>query len=149
MKRWLLLLPLALTGCATKPNAESDKPPRSGETTPRKPIDGYAEFDGLSQAAGIKKGRKLAKEHFRKGDYQMLTFGLPGPENAEEIAYKERLKSRHGVVISRMAGCELSNGIIGGAMGYNATMTELLKEKFGVDVFEEAKKKAEATSAGG
>ncbi|MGV3659132.1 MAG: hypothetical protein ACO1TE_03080 [Prosthecobacter sp.] len=137
MKRWfLMLLPLVLPACATKP-----KPDSGGSTkATHKPIDGYAEFNGLSQAAGIKKGRKLAKEHFKRGDYQMLTFGLPGPENAEEITYKERLKARYGVVVSRMAGCVLSNGIIGGAMDYNATMTELLKEKFGVDVFEEAKK---------
>lgn len=111
-----------------------------------KPIDGYTEFDGLSQAAGLKKGRKLALEHFNQGDYQMLTFGLPGPETAEESAYKERLKSRYGVVISRAGDCVLSDGIIGGAKSYNATMTALLKERFGVDVFEAAKK--DAHSAG-
>lgn len=136
MKRWLLLLlPLVFPACAAKPRADS------GQTAgaAHKPIDGYAEFDGLSQAAGIKKGRKLAKERFKQGDYQMLTFGLPGPENAEETAYKERLKTRYGVGISRMAGCVVSDGIIGGAMGFNATMTDLLKEKFGFDVFEEAK----------
>ncbi len=139
MKRWLLL-PLALIGCATRPNTDSGKPPASGESTAHKPLDGYAEFDGLSQAAALKKGRKLAREHFKQGNYQMLTMGLPGPENAEETAYKERLKSRYGVVISRAAGCVLSDGIIGGAMGYNATMTELLKERHGVDVFAAAKK---------
>lgn len=105
-----------------------------------KPIDGYVEFDGLSQEAGIKKGRTLARERFKKGDFQILTFGLPRPDTAETMAYKERLKSRYGVVVSCVAGCQVSNGIIGGAMGYNATMTELLKEKFGVDVFEAAKK---------
>lgn len=136
MKRWLLLLPFALFSCATTPKAGSG----AASTGAHKPLDGYAEFDGLSQAAGIKKGRKLAKERFKKGDYQMLTFGLPGPENAEETAYKERLQTRYGVTISRMAGCVLSDGIIGGAMGFNATMTELLKGRFGVDVFEEAKK---------
>lgn len=107
----------------------------------RKPIDGYAVFGDLSQEAAMKKGRKVAREYFKRGDYQILTFGLPGPESAEEAAYKERLKARYGVVVSRTAGCDPTVGILGGAMGFNATMGELLKERFGVDVFEEAKKK--------
>ena len=90
----------------------------------------------------MKKGRRLAQDCFNKGDFQVLTLGLPGPEDAEEAAYKERLKTRYGVVVSRAAGCDLTDGILGGTMGFNATMSELLKRHFGKDVFEAARKAA-------
>ncbi len=106
------------------------------------PIDAYAEFGDLSHKAAQKKGRRLAQDCFNQGDFRVLTLGLPGPENAEEAAYKERLKARYGVVVSRAAGCELTDGILGGTLGFNATMSELLKKHFGRDVFEEARKAA-------
>jgi hypothetical protein len=145
MKSWLLVLPLALLACATSQNSDptaADKPAATGKSTRHLPIDGHAVFGDLSHKAAMKKGGKLARECFNKGDFQVLTLGLPGPENAEEAAYKERLKTRYGVVVSRAAGCELTDGILGGTQGFNATMSGLLKKRFGTDVFEEARKAA-------
>ena len=51
------------------------------------------------------------------------------------------LFEKYKVKICPIAGCIVFNGIIGGAEGYNATMMDLLNEKYDKDIFEEANKK--------
>jgi len=48
------------------------------------------------------------------------------------------LRERYGVTVTAIAGCVVSDGILGAEEGYNSTMKPLLNRKFGHDIFKEA-----------
>ena len=98
-------------------------------------IDGYKEFRNLSRQDALTKGKKLASGDFEQGIYRMLVYGLRRMDSPEE----KWLQAKYSVYTIPIAGCMVSDGILGAAEGYNTTMKDLLAKKFGKDVFEEAK----------
>ena len=99
-------------------------------------MDAYAIFNDLSKEEALRKGREMAESDFAKGEYRLLVVG----KRPVKSAYDEYLKVHYGVVITPIAGCIDSNGIIGGEEGYNLTMKPLLNRKFGHNIFEEAER---------
>ena len=98
------------------------------------PLDGYRSFFSLSKTEAETKAAALAKNDFEAGTYRILVFGLrPAPEHD---AYVKHLKA-YGIECQAIAGCIVSDGILGAAEGYNGVMKSLLMKKLGKDLFEE------------
>ena len=97
-------------------------------------LDGYAIFNDLSKEAAGKKASEMARMDFAKNVYRIFVVGRRPLENA----FDDYLKERYGVLVTPIAGCVVSDGIIGAEQGYNSTMKPLLNKKFGRDIFKEA-----------
>ena len=97
-------------------------------------LDGYALFNDLSKADASKKGREMAENDFAKNVYRIFVVG----KRPAKSAYDDYLKEHYGVLVTPIAGCLVSDGIIGAEEGYNSTMKLLLNRKFGHDIFKEA-----------
>ena len=97
-------------------------------------LDGYAIFNDLSKEDASKKAREMAESDFAKNLYRLLVVG----KRPAKSAYDDYLKEKYGVITTPIAGCVVSDGIIGGQEGYNSTMKPLLNRKFGHDIFKEA-----------
>jgi len=97
-------------------------------------MDGYAIFNDLSKEDASKKAREMAESDFAKNIYRIFVVGRRPVENA----YHEYLQERYGVTVTAIAGCVVSDGILGAEEGYNSTMKPLLNRKFGHDIFKEA-----------
>src|ERR1051325_9286954 len=100
------------------------------------PMDDYSVFNDLSKDEALKKGREMAQDDFAKGVYRLLVVG----KRPVESAYDGHLKIQYGVIVTPIAGCIVSTGIMGGEQGYNLTMKPLLNRKFGHDIFEDAER---------
>ncbi len=98
-------------------------------------LDRYNVFYPLGENKAYKRGEAFAVEDFENGNYRVLVYGLR-PSNT--TLSEEYLRQNYGIEFYPIAGCIVSDGIIGGAKGYNAKMKSLLKEKYGKDVFKEA-----------
>ncbi|EIQ02004.1 hypothetical protein OpiT1DRAFT_00582 [Opitutaceae bacterium TAV1] len=104
-----------------------------GAETPDSHVS-YKSFFGLSKSEAETKAAALAKSDFESGIYRILVFGLrPAPEHD---TYAKHLKS-YGIECHAIAGCIVSDGILGTAKGYNEVMKLLLVKKIGKDVFAE------------
>jgi len=99
-------------------------------------FDGYALFAKLSKEQASKKARAMAENDFAHGVYRVWVYGLRRDESPDE----KYLRKKYGVTVTPIAGCVVSDGILGAADGYNSTMESLLKQKFGRDIFKEAEK---------
>ena len=97
-------------------------------------LDGYAIFNDLSKEAASKKAREMAETDFARNVYRIFVVGKRPARNA----YEDYLREKYGVITTPIAGCVVSDGIIGGQEGYNSTMKPLLNRKFGHDIFKEA-----------
>jgi hypothetical protein len=97
-------------------------------------LDGYAIFNDLSKETAAKKAREMAESDFARNVYRIFVVGKRPVKNA----YDDYLKKHYGVLVTPIAGCVVSNGIIGAEDGYNSTMKPLLNRKFGHDIFQEA-----------
>ena len=97
-------------------------------------LDGYAIFNDLSKADASKKAREMAENDFAKNVYCIFVVG----KRPAKSAYDDYLKEHYGVLVTPIAGCLVSDGIIGAEEGYNSTMKLLLNRKFGHDIFKEA-----------
>ena len=97
-------------------------------------LDGYALFNDLSKADASKKGREMAENDFAKNVYRIFVVG----KRPAKSAYDDYLREHYGVLVTPIAGCLVSDGIIGAEEGYNSTMRPLLNRKFGHDIFKEA-----------
>jgi hypothetical protein len=97
-------------------------------------VDSYAFFNDLSKEDALKKARKMANADFARNVYRILVVG----KRPATSAYDDYLKERYGVLMTPMAGCVVSRGVISGQEGYNSTMKPLLNRKFGRDIFKEA-----------
>jgi hypothetical protein len=95
---------------------------------------GYAIFTDLSKEAASKKAREMAEADFARNVYRILVAG----KRPAKSAYDDHLKDKYGVVATPIAGCVVSDGIIGAIESYNSTMRPLLNRKFGHDIFKEA-----------
>ena len=108
--------------------AHADMKPQDNE------LDGYAIFNDLSKEDASKKAREMAESDFAKNLYRLLVVG----KRPAKSAYDDYLKEHYGVLVTPIAGCLVSDGIIGAEEGYNSTMKPLLNRKFGHDIFQEA-----------
>jgi hypothetical protein len=110
--------------------------PHSEANADNAEFDGYALFSKLSKEDAWKKARVMAQSDFAHGVYRVFVYGLRPVKNP----YDDYLKEKYGEIVTPIAGCIVSGGILGAADGYNSTMEPLLKQKFGHDIFKEAKK---------
>jgi hypothetical protein len=97
------------------------------------------EFDGtifsdLSKEAATAKAGTMAERDFVGNNYRILVAGKR-PQNS---ASDNLLKAKYGVTVTSIAGCVVTDGIIGAINGYNSTIKPLLNRKFGHDIFQEA-----------
>lgn len=122
----LVLVTLIFTGGAVGIRAEME--------TEDKQLDGYAIFNDLSKETASKKAREMAEHDFAGNRYRIFVAGMRPPKSA----YDDYLKEKYGVTVTAIAGCVVTDGIIGAIDGYNSTMKPLLNQKFGHDIFEEA-----------
>src|SRR5450755_5190335 len=97
-------------------------------------LDGYATFNDLSKEDASKKAREMAETDFARNVYRVFVVG----KRPAKSAYDDYLKEKYGVLTTAIAGCVVSDGIIGAQEGYNSTMKPLLNRKFGHDIFKEA-----------
>src|ERR1044071_335166 len=97
-------------------------------------LDAYAIFNDLSKADASKKAREMAENDFANNVYRIFVVG----KRPEKSAYDDYLKEHYGVLVTPIAGCLVSEGIIGAEQGYNSTMKPSLNRKFGRDIFKEA-----------
>lgn len=97
-------------------------------------LDGSAIFNGLSKADASKKAHEMAEADFARKVYRVFVIGKRPANNA----YDDYLKGKYGVLVTPIAGCVVSDGIIGAQEGYNSTMKPLLNRKFGHDIFKKA-----------
>ena len=97
-------------------------------------LDGYAIFIDLSKDDASKKAREMAETDFARNVYRIFVVG----KRPAKSAYDDYLKEKYGVLTTPIAGCLVSDGIIGAEESYNSTMKPLLNQKFGHDVFKEA-----------
>ena len=130
MRLYIILLTLAWCPCLI--SAETEKIPLKYQ------IDGYREFGSLSKKSSVEKSMKLAESDFKNGIYRIFVYGkrrLDDPEG-------KYLQERYAIYTVPIAGCMVTDGILGAAEGYNQTMKTLLFNKFKKDVFEESRKNA-------
>ena len=99
-----------------------------------KDLDGYAIFNDLSKENASKRAREMAETDFARNVYPEFVAG----RRPVRSAYDDYLREKFGVVVTPIAGCLVSDGIIGAIDGYNSTMKPLLNQKFGHDIFKEA-----------
>ena len=97
-------------------------------------LDSYNILYSLTEDEGYAKGKDIATEDFRNGNYRVLVYGLRGFDMPSE----KYLRETYNVETYPIAGCIVSDGIVGGAKGYNTIMKALLREKHGKDIFKEA-----------
>lgn len=97
-------------------------------------LDGFALFGELSKEDASKKAREMAENDFAKNVYRIFVVGRRPLENA----YDDYLKEHYGVVVTPIAGCVVSDSVIGAEQSYNSTIKPLLNRKFKHDIFKEA-----------
>jgi hypothetical protein len=97
-------------------------------------LDGSAIFNDLSKEDASKKAREMAEADFARNVYRIFVAG----KRPAKSAYNDYLKKKYGVLETPIAGCIVSDGILGAIDGYNSTMKPLLNQKFGHDIFSEA-----------
>jgi hypothetical protein len=97
-------------------------------------LDGYAIFNDLSKEDASKKAREMAESDFARNVYRIFVVG----KRPAKSAYDDYLKEHYGVLVTPIAGCIVSDGIIGAEESYNSTVKPLLNRKFGHDIFERA-----------
>ena len=102
--------------------------------TQEKQLDGYAIFNDLSKEVASKKAQKMAETDFARNQYRIFVAGMRPPSSA----YDDYLRKKYGILVTAIAGCVVSDGIMGALEGYNSTMKPLLNRKFGHDIFKEA-----------
>jgi len=98
-------------------------------------LDSYNILYPLAEDQAYEKGEALAAEDFENGNYRILVYGL---RPTDATASEEYLSQTYDVEFFPIAGCIVSDGIVGGTKGYNTTMKALLREKYGKDIFREA-----------
>src|SRR5471032_2005246 len=85
-------------------------------------LDGSAIFSDLSKEGASKKAREMAETDFARNVYRVFVVG----KRPAKSAYDDYLKEKYGVLTTAIAGCVVSDGIIGAQEGYNSTMKPLL-----------------------
>lgn len=95
---------------------------------------------------GELKGRADARKDLQSDKLRVETMGFP-PAPWEKT-YERTMKERYGIEFQRVAGCVVSDRLIGHAKGYNEIMGAEITRRFGADVLkktaDEARKKTPA-----
>jgi hypothetical protein len=98
----------------------------------------YAVFQDLSKEKATQEAHAMAESDFARNVFRVFVAGM----RRQQDAYDNYLKQKYGVVVTSVAGCVVTDGIIGGIEGYNSTMKPLLNKKFRHDIFKEAEEAA-------
>ena len=80
----------------------------------------------------------------RPGWAILLTYGLPVASIGE---YRAVLQEDYGVTLRTVAGCMVDDNLVRYTGAYNAVMSRDLEQRFGRNVFDVARAKAEARYA--
>lgn len=88
------------------------------------------------------EGQKDAREDIKAGTLKLKTLGLPAKWFRE---WQEILLQGYGVRVEMVDGCVVSDEEMDYAEGYNSISEAEIKSRFGANIFEKTKKKAEAT----
>lgn len=86
-------------------------------------------------------GARDAEEALRRGSHILLTYGLPVASLEE---YRTVLQEDYGVTLRTVAGCIVDDNLLRYVDAYNAVMSRDLEQRFGRNVFDVARAKAEA-----
>ncbi len=92
------------------------------------------EWELLKQEA-VTNGMADASRDFSNGLYRIEIYGLRGTSKDPNDVYLEK---KYQIKMNPVAGCCVTHKIVGHAEGYNVRMKELLFQKYGKDVFQEA-----------
>jgi len=130
-----LLSTLCLLLLASMAMALAEDQAKSSLTGPKG--DTFDSFFNLTKDNATAEGAKRAASDFKNGTYRILIYGEPGPLFPSETY----LQKNYGVEPCRIAGCKVTEGLVSGADAYNAAMRTLLNQKFGKDIFDEARLK--------
>lgn len=82
----------------------------------------------------LQTGKKDAVRDFNSGIIQLETYGLQKQSNP----YQDYL-AKHHIKMKIVAGCIVNDKIIDHAKGYNSKMKQLVNQKLGKDIFQEAR----------
>jgi hypothetical protein len=85
------------------------------------------------------RGKFAAHLDVARGNYRLLTFGLPPSWRGE---YARLLRERYGVELKPVAGCIVSQGLIWYVDAYDEVSAAAATRKYGHDIFEECEKEA-------
>jgi len=95
-------------------------------------------FGNLSKEKAKAKAQEMAEKDFAKNSFRIFVAGM----RRQQDVHDNYLKEKYGVMVTPIAGCVVSEGIMGAIEGYNLTMKPLLNRKFGHDIFKEAEEAA-------
>jgi len=84
------------------------------------------------------EGIKDAEKDLVNGIYKIETYGLPGPTRE----YYSDVLSEYGVQLDSVAGCVVNKKILGHSAGYNYTMKQAIKKKYGESFFIDSQEEA-------
>jgi len=114
-----------LTGCPAQP-----------------PKAGPPKIDDSALTAARAKGKEAAEQDLKKGILKQKEFP-PLPYSLQQMKFIKLLKSECGVEWEVVQGPHDSKELRAEVDGYNAVMAGELRNKFGLDIFEQLYKKAE------
>ncbi len=86
-------------------------------------------------------GQADARRDLSNGVMQVKSAGLPGPTREE---YAHLLKDRCNAELHPIAGCIVSEGLLAYLRGYDEVSKAAIQQKFGIDIFTELNKEADA-----
>lgn len=86
------------------------------------------------QASAGVRGQLVARFDLSRGQYTILTGGLPRAGLPE---YIRLLRERHGIEVRVVAGCVVSESLGAYVKGYNTVSMAAAEQKFGHGVFRE------------
>jgi hypothetical protein len=86
------------------------------------------------------RGHIAARIDIRRGQYQVLGYGLPSRSRPE---YARCLRKRDDIDFRPVAGCIVSDSLISYVKAYHSVVVEATTLKFGHDVFQECADEAD------
>src|SRR4051812_27784729 len=83
---------------------------------------GFSVFQDLSKENATQKAQSMAKADFARNSFRIFVAGM----RRQQDKHDKFLNEKYGVIVISVAGCVVTDGIIGGIEGYNSTMKPLL-----------------------
>ena len=96
----------------------------------------------LSSLTAALRGRVAAQVDIRRGQYQLLGYGLPSPSRPE---YVRCLRERYNIRFRAVAGCIVSESLVSYVDAYDSAMVEAVNRTVEHDVFKECHEEAQRT----
>lgn len=80
------------------------------------------------------RGRLAAYRDIRRGQYEVLGYGLPIPWRPQ---YAQCLRERYNIRLHVVAGCVVSDSLVSYVNAYHSVVDHVVRRKYGRDVFRE------------